>query len=255
MNRTDKVRKYRIGMRQILCMLAIAVLLDAGIAGSIPAAPRGTDQDNEVHLEKVHSLYWKAVLRHDVKKGKKVIAKRGSRVTVTYRRMHGKCRIEIGKKGKVSVPSSWLSFRKDLTTVEKEGDYNTATKEAFINRKTRVKKKEKYVIWVSLDKQRVNVFRADSGKWKLHRVYKCSTGDVGSPTAPGWHRVDYKHEWVQGLHWFTEVIGGGMHKWPGRIKKTLYGKHVASHGCIRMSGKNAKELYKMVKVRTRVLVY
>ena len=40
MNRTDKVRKYRIGMRQILCMLAIAVLLDAGIAGSMTGLRR-----------------------------------------------------------------------------------------------------------------------------------------------------------------------------------------------------------------------
>lgn len=215
-------------------------------------------EDNEVHLEKVHSIYWRAVLRKDLKSGKKVLAKKGSTVTVTCRSYTrgGRSIITYGSSGqRATVPNSWLSYKSDLTTIVQEGDYNTATKEAYINKRTHVCKGEKYLIWVSLDKQRVNVFTASENRWVLHRVFPCSTGNVNTPTRGGWHRVDYKRTWVMGMKWFTEVVGGGIHRWPGKFNRTLFGKHVVSKGCIRLTEKDAHELYKMIPVKTRVLVY
>ena len=233
----------------IVCVMFLLLALVTGFT-----AVYGEETD-EVHLEKVHTIYWKAVLKKDLKRGKTTAVKAGSVVTVINRKKRGKSTILYGAGKKADVPNSWLSFRSDLASVGKEGDYNTATKEAFINKRTGVKGKEEYLLWVSLDKQRVNVFRASEGRWKLYRVFKCSTGSVRTPTSVGWHKVDYKRPWVKGLKWYTEVVGGGIHKWPGRFNKSLYGKHVASGGCIRMTEKDAHQIYKMIPVKTRVLVY
>lgn len=246
--------------RSLRAILLTVFILAAGAESVLwtpPVYAKSRPADNQVHLEQVHTIYWKAVLRRNLTKGKKVLAKKGSRVVVTKRsyKRGGRSRIQYGKKKKkATVPNSWLSFRSDLTTIKK-GDYNRATKEAYINKKARVRKKEKYLVWVSLDKQRVNVFKASGGKWKLKHAFKCSTGKAGTPTRAGWHRVNYKRVWVRGLKWFTEVVGGGMHRWPGRVSKSLYGKHVASKGCIRLTSKNAHKIYKMIPVGCRVLVY
>ena len=248
-------------MKRLLhAILITAFILTVGLESmlwTLPVHAKSRPADNQVHLEQVHTIYWKAVLRRNLTKGKTVLAKKGSKVVVTKRsyKRGGRSRIQYGKKKKkATVPNSWLSFRSDLTTISK-GDYNRATKEAYINKKARVRKKEKYLVWVSLDKQRVNVFKPSGGKWKLKHVFKCSTGKAGTPTRAGWHRVNYKRLWVKGLKWFTEVVGGGMHRWPGRFNKSLYGKHVASMGCIRLSSKNAHKIYKMIPVGCRVLVY
>ena len=240
----------------LLTVIVLAVELESVLWTSSVYAKSGP-ADDQVHLDQVHTIYWKAVLRRSLKKGRKVLAKRGSKVIVTKRsyKSGGRSRIQYGKKKrKATVPNSWLSFRSDLTTISK-GDYNRATKEAYINKKARVRKKEKYLVWVSLDKQRVNIFKSSGKKWKLKHVFKCSTGKTSTPTRAGWHRVNYKHVWVCGLKWFTEVVGGGMHRWPGRFDKSLYGKHVASGGCIRLTSKHAHKIYKMIPVGCRVLVY
>lgn len=251
------------GLKRILCLLFLAGILAAG-AGFMPAMASAEEDDHGVHLDQVHTIYWRATLNKTVKRGKKVLAKSGTKVIVT-KRGYGRSKkstivYKTGKeKKKISVPNSWLSFKSDITSISKEGDYNLETKEAFINRKTKVKKKEKYVVWVSLDKQRVNIFKAESkGKnktWKLSCVYKCSTGNVHTPTKAGWWKVGFKRKTFSGLLWFTEVVGGGMHKWPGPINKKQYGKRTASRGCIRLSKKDAHAVYKKIKVGTRVLVY
>ena len=237
------IRRFSVVM---LLMLAMTMVFSTGTI--FAKAPR---------KEKVHTIYWRAVLRRDIKKGKKVIAEAGSKVVVINRYYgNGSSVIICGDEDeKVKVPNSWLSFQKDLTTIEKEGDYSEETKEAFINKKTGVRGNEKYLIWVSLDKQRVNIFRASGKEWRLHRVYKCSTGGVHTPTRACWTTVGFKRPWFDNLKWYTEVVGGGMHKWPGRINPAIYGKHVASHGCIRLSEKDAHEAYEMIPVGTRALVY
>jgi lipoprotein-anchoring transpeptidase ErfK/SrfK len=245
-------------IKQFVCIMFIALAVGAGsLLPDGTAYGAGKQKDNSVHLEQVHSLYWTAVLRRSISSGKTVLAKKGSRVTVTYRAGgKGKSTVRYGDgKKTVSVPDSWLSYKKARPTVVKDGDYNTATKEAFMNMRAKVRDKEKYVAWVSLDKQRVNVFASSDGRWVLYKVFKCSTGKVESPTKTGWHKVDYKRPWLSGLKWFTEVTGGGMHKWPGRFNKSQYGKRVASGGCIRLKEKDAKAIYKLLPVNSRVLVY
>lgn len=203
---------------------------------------------------KVHSLYWKASMRKSVKvKGVKI--KRGTGVVVVYRRARYSSKSTVRYKNiTFEAPNSWLSIKKDLATGS-SGDYSTAQKEAYINRKKRASSKTAWLVWISLDKQRVNVFKGKKGRWKLQKTFKCSTGAKQTPTPTGWMRVDFKRMYVEGLKYYTEVCGSGMHRWPGGGKSAYLGKHTASHGCIRMSEDSAKWVYKHVPVRSTVYCY
>ena len=239
--------------KQLMCAVLLAILMLMGIVPGMAAF--GAD-DNAVHLEKVHSLYWNAKLKKSLKNGKEVLAPSGTEVLVLDRSYsRGKSRILFGDNQIADVSNSYLSIKSDHTTIAQEGDYNTATKEAFINLNASVKPNEKYIIWISLDKQRVNVFTPEGNTWKLYRVFLCSSGRVHSPTKVGWKTVDYKRSRFRGLKWYTEVCGGGIHKWPGKLKTSKLGVHVASGGCVRMRNEDAHEIYNMIPVRTRVLVY
>ena len=243
----------RIHIYRVLGVLMFALMLAAGFGfrGHTAFA-----QDEEVHLEKVHPLYWKAVLRKPLKKGKTVLAPAKTQVLVIKRGLYkGKSVIMLPNGQSVKVSNSVLSIKGDYPTIEQEGDYNTATKEAFINRTTNVRPKDKYLIWVSQDKMRINIFVPSENQWKLYKVYKCSTGKAKTPTKTGWKKVDFKNRVVKGLKYYTDVAGGGIHKWPGHLKKSIYGRHVASHGCIRTSEEDAREIYHMIPLKTRVLVY
>jgi lipoprotein-anchoring transpeptidase ErfK/SrfK len=243
MNRTGKIRK-----RLFTVLLAAAMSLGAFFQAGA--------SDDGVHLEKVHTIYWNAKLKKSLKSGKETLVKSGTSVIVTKRNYkRGISQIMYGDGKLADVKNSWLSYKSDYTTIQSEGDYNIATKEAFINGSTSVKAKEKYLVWISLDKQRVNVFIPSGNVWKLHRVFRCSSGKAKSPTKIGWKKVDYKRSRFRGLRWYTEVAGGGMHRWPGKIKIATLGNHVASHGCIRLSEKDAHEIYSMIPLKTRVLVY
>ena len=93
------------------------------------------------------------------------------------------------------------------------------------------------------------------GEELVQKTFKCSTGAKQTPTPTGWMRVDFKRMYVEGLKYYTEVCGSGMHRWPGGGKSAYLGKHTASHGCIRMSEDSAKWVYKHVPVRSTVYCY
>ena len=46
--------------------------------------------------------------------------------------------------------------------------------------------------WISLDKQRVNVFMLEGGRWSLKYVWKTSTGKVDAPTLDQSFKLKYK---------------------------------------------------------------
>jgi len=230
-------------------------LVTAGIFLLLVLAPlSGRRAFAKTAPKKVHSLYWKASMRKSVKvKGVKI--KRGTGVVVVYRRARYSSKSTVRYKNiTFEAPNSWLSIKKDLATGS-SGDYSTAQKEAYINRKKRASSKTAWLVWVSLDKQRVNVFKGKKGRWKLQKTFKCSTGAKQTPTPTGWMRVDFKRMYVEGLKYYTEVCGSGMHRWPGGGKSAYLGKHTASHGCIRMSEDSAKWVYQHVPVRSTVYCY
>ncbi len=239
---------------------AFIVLLLIMITGMcrITASAQTEDTDTQVkviNVQKVKTISWRARLRCTVKKGKKVLAKEGSTVEVVSRDYNygGKSLVKLGKY-QVRLKNSCLRFLSDMASVSKTGDYTKETKEAFINGKN-ASSRTRYLIWVSLDKQRVNIFTGKKGNWRLIRVYPCSSGATPTPTRSGWRTVDYKRKVLKGLLWFTDLSGGGFHKWPGKVNMNVLGKHTASHGCVRLTESDAKALYDLIPVHTKILVY
>ena len=220
--------------------------------------------------EKVKTIRWQAALTADVKvriHGKKVKLRAGKKVVVVKRKFSttgssGKSTIQV-KGVKVKVSNSKLFFIRDLCSVTETGDYSRETKEAFVN-KRRFPSRTPYLIWISLDKQRVNVFTGpkSGGQWKLIKRCKCSTGKAETPTTPHWNAdisfkaPKYKYFKNNGyLNWFSEVSGSGIHQWVGSNRKALLGKHTASNGCIRVSAAHAKWIFDTIPVKTRVVIW
>ena len=226
-----------------LSMLFFAVFLSLGILSSMREIPAA---------EKVHSIYWKASLRRSGGSGANRI-KSSTEVVVVQRSYNSRKKSVIRWKGKdYGIPNSFLYFKYDLAS---KGDYSRSTKESFINHRKEAASKTAWLVWVSLDKQRVNVFQGAKGQWKLVITLPCSTGKASTPTPSGWHTVDFKKMWVDGCKYYTEVCGSGIHRWPGRLDKKILGSHTASHGCIRLNEGGAKWIYQHIPKNTRVLVY
>ena len=72
------------GSKRILCLLFLVGILAAG-AGFMPVMASAEEGDHGVHLDQVHTIYWRATLNKTVKRGKKVLAKSGTKVIVTKR--------------------------------------------------------------------------------------------------------------------------------------------------------------------------
>ena len=221
------------------------LLLTAGGAMNANADPNGP----------VHTLYYKAKLHKDVKVKGKTVLKKGKSVVVVSRNYDrsGSSLVKY-KKGTVKVSNSSLSIYSDMPTISKEGDYKNKVKTAFVNGK-KIKSKTKWLCWVSLDKQRVNVFHKKGGLWELVRTFRCSSGKTSTPTRAGKHKIDFKNRSLRGLAWFTDIVGGGFHKWPGSINHSIFGKDTASGGCVRMTNSDAEWIYKHVPVKSTVYVY
>ena len=242
-NRTDITKKT------LLAVSVFLLIILATLAARVTSAKAAAQPP-----QYVHSLYWQASMRKSVKvKGVKIKSGTGVLVTQRSARYGSKSTVRY-KNITFSAPNSWLSIKKDLATGS-SGDYSTALKESFINRKKSASSKTSWLVWISLDKQRVNVFKGKKGMWKLQKTFKCSTGAKYTPTPVGWMRIDFKRMYVEGLKYYTEVCGSGMHRWPGGGKSAFLGKHTASHGCIRMSEDSAKWVYKNVPVKSTVFSY
>ena len=127
-----------------------------------------------------------------------------------------------------------------------------------------------YKYWVDVSEQRVYV-----GKWtgkdysKIVHKFKCSTGKADSPTPLG----TYQAAGITGSEWYYFKAYGCYAKWATRIyggilfhsiiynsnkKKTgseaSLGHRAASHGCVRLSVKDAKWIYMHCPSGTTVVV-
>lgn len=236
--------RFRLAKPAVLLLWLMAAVTLMG-AQTVSANPDGP----------VHTIYWKVKLRRNVKKKKKTVMKKGSYAVVIKRnyKYSGSSLVRC-PKGTFSVPNSALSYLHDMTTIVKEGDYRQGVKEDFVNRKG-ITSKTRWMCWVSLDKQRVNVFNGSKHNWSLVKVFPCSSGKAQTPTRAGSMKIDFKNRNLRGLAWYTDISGGGFHDWPGALDKRLLGKHTASKGCVRLRYNDAKWIYHHVPRRSRVYVY
>ena len=238
-----RVRKLLLAL-VVLSMSQLAFAPEAVFAAKvIPAIQPGEA------LQHVKSLAWNAVLKKNVKTkygrykaGKKVVVIKGG----------VNCIIQLGKHN-YRINRKYLLFTTDRASIMTEGDYNTSTKIHFANSKKR-NSKTQYLIWVSLDKQRVNVYKGSDRRWNLIRVMECSTGRANS-TPIGNRTIRSKKKFFEYYMYFLEYGGSGFHKWPGPGMAKRIGKGTASSGCIRMRKKDAGWMYQNIPVGTKVVFY
>ena len=233
------------------------------------------------NTEEVKTISWKARLKTAVKvktvatdgfPSEEVALKQGKKITVIQRDYHEKrgvseCQLKDGRT--CYIANQFLLFYKALATGAK-GDYDQATKEAFVNGVNGVDGISALagtdkLIWISLDKQRVNIFQGRRGSWKLIRECVCSTGAPDSPTFDQTFKKVFKvqkkspsvsYGEVTGLKYYTFIYGYGMHLWTGPGRKQM-GKKPLSHSCVRLKKKDAVWIYddENIPVGTRIYVW
>ena len=254
-------------VRKVSCAVIVSFLI-VMLSGAFIHAYAGPQE--------VKTIWWKAkvvtpkkkgIKVKDIKTNKPVTIKKGKWVTVTrrnYKHLNPNAKSTCVYNGhEVRIHNKYLNFKKDLCTGA-SGDYDVATKEYFVNvtRRAQLSRKGRgnRLIWVSLDKQRVNVFIGSTGKWKLEKVFLTSTGAPKTPTPVGpdivnFKKMEYKIEGSR-VKYFVEAVGSGFHKWKYSGKfRARAGKHTLSHGCIRLKEADAIWMYNNIQEGTRVLVY
>ena len=222
---------------------------------------------NATHADKVQvvkTIYWTAKTKAKLKvrcieTGKKVKLKANKKVLVIqrdYHRASGVSQVKLGTNMTGYIANKYLTFKKAKATGAK-GDYSRQTKLAYINGQT-LKSATGYLIWISLDKQRVNVFTGSSRNWNLIKEYRASSGAGESPTLDITFKRNYTIKWkkpaVDSMTWFSSFYGSGIHRFVGAGKKNM-GRKPVSHSCVRVDTKNAKWIFDNIPLKTRVWIW
>lgn len=285
-----KDMKHRVWKHVAVVAMTLALTFAefAGVASAKPADEvwknrAVTIQAKNPGTQLVRTVYWTAKVKRglkgrvvrntkntrDKKIGKKVKIKSGTKVTIIQRDYHEKkgvsqCMLKNGRE--IYIKNKYLKMLKPLCT-GKSGDYSVATKEAYVNGTAndagtgKISSQTPYLIWISLDKQRVNVFTRSNGRWVLNtdKVWKTSTGKVDSPTFDqsfkSIFRVQKRDKSVLGLKWYTFVYGYGIHKFPGSGMNKVIGIKPVSHSCIRIPEAGAIWIFNNIPDKTRVWVW
>lgn len=278
-----KMREHRTFKKGLLLTVVFAMMMVLS-ASSVYARPGDEKLEKKAasiaaktNTTPVRTIQWEAKLTKKVKVDtigtkdlpvKTVKIKKGSTITVVqrdYHVEHGISLCELPDSRRCWIKNKYLLFEKPVTSAS-EGDYDKATKEAFVNGMNIRGLKGDRMIWISLGKQRLNIFEGKKGEWKLIRVFPCSTGKVDSPTLDqtfkSYFKIQKKAPSVQygdsaNLHYYCFVYGYGIHQWPGGPMKKYMGKMPVSNSCIRLKKKDAKWVYddENIPVGTRVYVW
>lgn len=120
-----------------------------------------------------------------------------------------------------------------------------------------------YLIWINLERQKVNVFIGEKGNWKIEKVMPCASGRNETPTIAGvfkYSQLLAKWDFGQYVVRPVMVFNGGhaMHsrtyKPDGSLLDSTMGKP-ASHGCVRMLQEDIDWLAYFIPIGTTVVVY
>ncbi len=143
-------------------------------------------------------------------------------------------------------------------------DYPDTDKEIFVNAKG-YESKTDYLVWVNLERQKVNVFLGEKGNWDLIRTSTCSSGANITPTPTGimtycaygngWYEEEYI---VHPVLYLDLERGIALHSilfnLDGTVQDATQGRPV-SHGCIRMLKDEINWLASYLPIGTTVVVY
>ena len=262
------------------CLVALASFVLAGTFAGTASARRAdkelqvtaakiAQEYNDSHPDKVETvktLHWIARTTANLKvtveeTGEEVKLNANKKVRVIQRDYHamaGISEIQLAEGQTCYIANKYLTWVKPKATGA-SGDYSVTTKLAFVNGQ-RIVSSTDYMIWISLDKQRVNVFTGSNRNWTLIKTYKASSGAGESPTLDNsfkttrYYHVKWKKQAVDSMTWFTSFYGSGIHRFVGPGKKNM-GKKPISHSCVRVSNKNAKWIYENVPLHSRVFIW
>lgn len=188
--------------------------------------------------------------------------KAGASVTCIDRNMFSSSKIVTsgGKRGWVSYSS--ISFGSGNYT--QKTDYTTAVKESYINSQN-LTSSSKYLVWINLRCQKVNLFQKKDGKWDLFRTCTVSTGANNTPTPTGTFTAYAKlNGWFYSTTYIKPIVyfldgGYAMHSrehWysDGSLVTTTIGRPI-SHGCVRMYDNDINWIYKNIPIGTTVYIF
>jgi len=142
-------------------------------------------------------------------------------------------------------------------------DYSQATMEGFVDQMG-YSSFSKYLIWVSLKTQTVNLFSGSKGNWDLVRSMPCASGKPATPTVKGTFKVQYRYnQWVfdgYKVRYVTGFYEGyAFHSRSYNNSFTMLLDPTigepASHGCLRMLDEDCKYIYDNIPYGTTVVVY
>ena len=146
-------------------------------------------------------------------------------------------------------------------------DYSKEIKTAWVNLQG-YKSNTKYLVWVNLTYQRVNIFEGSQGNWKLIRTCLCGSGKSSTPTIRGVFTTSYKQSaWNYGSYYCGPIVrfngssGYAFHSrleyWPMNSDR-YYDARIGfpiSHGCLRMYNDDIWFMYNNIPNGTTVVVY
>ena len=148
-----------------------------------------------------------------------------------------------------------------------KNDYKPEIKTAWVNLKG-YKSSSKYLVWVNLTYQRVNIFEGSQGNWKLIRTCLCGSGTNATPTIRGVFTTSYKQSaWNYGSYYCGPIVrfygssGYAFHSrlqyWPMNSDR-YYDARIGfpiSHGCLRMYNDDIWWMYNNLPNGTTVVVH
>ena len=146
-------------------------------------------------------------------------------------------------------------------------DYTADTKTRWVNLQG-YKSSTKYLIWVNLTYQRVNIFEGSQGNWKLIRTCLCGSGKSSTPTIRGVFTTSYKQTaWDYGSYYCGPIVrfnGSSGYAFHSRLEyypmysDRYYDARIGfpiSHGCLRMYNDDIRWMYNNIPNGTTVVVY
>jgi len=144
----------------------------------------------------------------------------------------------------------------------RQGDYSVEEKETYVNQSGYTSQTD-YLVWISLNTQRVNVFLGSAGNWKLAQSFTVATGKNSTPTIAGVFEYFYRRDrWDFGDYYVEPVlIFNGGHAFHSRtytpsgnlLDPTL--GYPVSAGCIRMADEDIAWLDTYLPLHSTVVVY
>lgn len=141
--------------------------------------------------------------------------------------------------------------------------YSREIAQGFVNAKG-YDSDTRYLIWVSLKTQTVNVFEGEEGNWTLIRSMPCASGKNATPTCQGEFSIQKKlWEWDFGTYKVKNVtVFHGGYAFHSRIYNRSYTQllddaigYPASDGCLRMLDEDCRYIMDEMPYGTRVVVY